>query len=116
MDVFQYSANVQASFNASFPDYNVITTFAGDFAIADYYSQESVKETATTVWDFWKDNYKWATEIVMVLNFMCWLHNDKGNIELSRLYGELYYEYRDKFYKQFEGNEEANDYFFRMTD
>ena len=38
------------------------------------------------------------------------------NLPLSELYSELYYKYMDLYYEQFEGNSEATDYFFNMTD
>ena len=53
----------------------------------------------------------------MAINFLAWYHYDADvNLPLSSLYSELYYKYMDLYYKQFEGDSEATDYFFEMTD
>ena len=97
--------------------YVPFTTYASDFILAEIEGTAGVIETAKKAWKYWKTDYKWATEIIMVINFLAWYHYEEDvNIPLSSLYSELYYKYMDLFYEQFEGDSEATDYFFEMTD
>lgn len=71
--------------------YETKTTFYGDFTIAEFVSGlEGVKDTFNRVFDEWKTNIEYFTELVMVLNHKSWEHYEKKNNELSMLYVELY--------------------------
>lgn len=50
-------------------DYQFETTFWEEFSIADNYGSEGVVEHYNLVFDQWKDNLKFLTELVMVLNW-----------------------------------------------
>lgn len=50
-------------------DYQFETTFWEEFSIADSYGSEGVVEHYNLVFDQWKDNLKYLTELVMVLNW-----------------------------------------------
>ena len=52
----------------------VKTTFWMDFSIADRFGKSAVKDTYKTAFESWKDNYKYLTELVMVLNHKIWEH------------------------------------------
>lgn len=72
--------------------YHPITTFYLDFSIADKFGLEAIKDTYKRAFEEWKTNFRFMTELVMVLNWKCWEWHDSKNIEKSELYGNLYYE------------------------
>ena len=69
--------------------YNPITTFWDDFTIAENFNAKAVEQTAKKAFDEWKDNYKYLTELIMVINHKCWEHYHRGNSKLSALYSDL---------------------------
>lgn len=100
-----------------YPEYEALrvdTTFWMDFSIADKFGIKAVKDTFKRAFDEWKTDYKYLTELVMVLNHKCWDHYRKGNEKLSALYSDLYYKANDWAYDNLEG--EALDFYFHVTD
>lgn len=98
-------------------------TFVSDFAIADWMGGEkAVRETYSRVKKSWLNSYKAFTEVVISLNMLSWAHHRlieqgfSGREPFVKLYSDLYYQARDDFYKEYEKNREACDYFFEMTD
>lgn len=57
--------------------YNLLTTFWEDFSIADKYGIVGVKDTYRRAFNEWKDDYKFFTELTLVLNHKIWQHYDK---------------------------------------
>ena len=117
MNIYQKSQIVGEQFKSYFinigSSYAPFTTYASDFILAEIEGSAGVIKTAKDAWNNWKTDYKWATEIIMAINFLAWYHYDVDvNLSLS----ELYYKYMDLYYEQFNGNSEATDYFFEMTD
>ena len=49
-------------------NYECITTFWEDFSIADAFGIEAIKDTFKRAFEEWKTNYKYLTELVIVLN------------------------------------------------
>lgn len=96
----------------AFCGYKQITTFYQDFSIADIFGVRAILDTYDRAFDEWKSNYKYMTELVMVLNWKSWEHED--NEELCSLYSELYYKALDWAYDNLKG-EELN-YFMRTID
>lgn len=94
--------------------YKCITTFWDDFAIADRFGIEAVKDTYKRVFKEWRRNYKYLTELVLVLNHRCWMHYENGKMELSRLYADLYHEANDWAGENLNGEE--YQYYFQITD
>lgn len=94
--------------------YKPITTFYTDFSIADKFGVDAVKDTYTKAVDEWKNNYKYLTELVMVLNWKSIEHYENKNKELTYLYCDLYEELNNWCYEHF--NEEEKEYFFKVTD
>lgn len=93
--------------------YKLMTTFWNDFIIAEQFGVNAIKETYKRAFTEWKDNYKYLTELVMVLNWrswICWKHND----EYMELYSDLYYEADEYACTNLKG-EELN-YYFITTD
>lgn len=71
--------------------YDLITTFWEDFSIADKYGIAGVKDTYKRAFSEWKDDYKFFTELTLVLNHKIWQHY-KSNRELAALYDRLWRE------------------------
>lgn len=55
--------------------YDLITTFWEDFSIADKYGIAGVKDTYKRAFSEWKDDYKFFTELTLVLNHKIWQHS-----------------------------------------
>jgi len=93
--------------------YKPITTFWNDFSIADHFGVEGVKDTYKRAFAEWKDNYKFLTELVMVLNHKIWQWYER-NDELARAYNDLWEE--ADLYAQENLKGEALEYFYNVTD
>lgn len=68
----------------------VDTTFWMDFSIADRFGKAAVEDTYNTAFESWKDNYKYLTELVMVLNHKIWEHYEAKNMTYAELYDSLW--------------------------
>ena len=68
----------------------VETTFWLDFSIADKFGLSAIKDTYRRAFDCWKNDYRYLTELVMVLNHKIWEHYEKGNKQKSKLYNDLW--------------------------
>ena len=99
-------------------DYEYFTTFWADFSIAEAFGEHAIEDTAARAYEEWKDDVKYLTELVMILNHKCWDFYRHGNEELCTLYEDLYYEYYDKAseYLDNKGNTEDLSYFFSTLD
>lgn len=100
-----------------YPEYEtmrVTTTFWNDFSIADAFGPKAVLDTYNRAFKEWRSDYKYLTELVMVLNHKAWHHYSKGNTGLSELYSDLYIDTNDWAYDNLEG--EALDFYFHVTD
>lgn len=89
------------------------TTFWEDFSIADKYGIAGVKDTYKRAFSEWKDDYKFFTELTLVLNHKIWQHY-KSNRELAALYDRLWREADEYAMNNFKGEE--LDYYYRVTD
>lgn len=69
--------------------YDLITTFWEDFSIADKYGVAGVKDTYKRAFSEWEDDYKFFTELTLVLNHKIWQHYE-SNRELAALYDRLW--------------------------
>lgn len=94
--------------------YETITTFAMDFTIADVFGIDAVKDTFERAFAEWKGDYRYLTELVMVLNWKIWEHYEKGNEPLARIYNDLWLKADSYAWENLKGEE--LDYFFRTTD
>lgn len=98
----------------SYYDFNdLITTFWEDFSIADKYGIAGVKDTYKRAFSEWKDDYKFFTELTLVLNHKIWQHYE-SNRELAALYDRLWREADEYAMNNFKGEE--LDYYYRITD
>lgn len=93
--------------------YKPITTFYEDFSIADKFGAEAIKDTFDRAFKEWKSDYKYLTELVMVLNWKCWRYSE-DNMPFSRLYYMFFQKAYDYAIKHLKGEELS--YFYRTTD
>ena len=121
-NVFSYAAGMETWVKGNLP-YKLEYTFANDFAVADWVEGEKgVKETYQNVKKSWLNNYKAFTEVVVSINMLAWAHNQlqkqgiEGREPFIKLYSELYHVASNDFYEKYEGNTEACQHFFEMTD
>ena len=70
--------------------YKPKTTFWQDFNIAEMFGENGIRDTFKTAFESWKSNVEYVTELVMVLNWKMFAHNQSGNMTLARLYQELW--------------------------
>lgn len=92
--------------------YKQITTFYSDFGIAEFFGLNAVKDTYKNAFASWKYDYKYLTELVMVLNWKIWEHY-KTNEELANVYQSLYYKARTYALDNLKGME--LDYYLKTT-
>ena len=124
-NVFTYAAGIEKwckDFYKEMGDKELEYTFPADFAIADWYGEDAVRNTFKKVIKSWGDDYKAFTEIVLSINLLSWANDQlvkQGMTDREKwvdFYTDLYYDAQDKFYAKCGGNDEACDYFFEMTD
>ena len=94
--------------------YKPITSFYRDFSIAEAFGEDGIKETFKRAFKEWKGNYKYLTELVMVLNWKTWQHWEAENKDISYCYFELYEEADE--YAQANLKGEELDYYFQTKD
>ena len=83
----------------------VSTTFWQDFTIADMFGLDAVMDTYNRAFNEWKSDYKYLTELVMVLNHKIWEHYEKGNDKYAELYNNIWMETHDWAYDNLKGEE-----------
>ena len=93
--------------------YETITSFWSDFTIADRFGVSAIKDTYKRAFNEWKDNYKYLTELVMVLNWKIWQFYEKNN-QYAEVYNKLWEEADEYACNNLKGDEAA--YFFWTTD
>lgn len=93
--------------------YKPITTFWDDFSIAEKFSPAAVIDTYHRAMENWRSNYKYLTELVMVLNWKIWQWYEQ-NEGLANLYNTLW-EAADLYACENLKGEELR-YFYETTD
>ena len=93
--------------------YKPLTTFWSDFSTAEQFGIEAVKGTFKRAFEEWKGDYKFLTELVMVLNHKIWQWYEK-NDELARVYNALWEEADNYGCENLKGGE--LDYFYETID
>lgn len=93
--------------------YKQITTFFEDFSIADNFGISAIKDTYNRAFKAWKKDYKYLTELVLVLNWKIWQHYEK-NEDVAKVYQELW-EKADAYAMDHLKGEELR-YFLSTTD
>lgn len=93
--------------------YQPITTFYTDFSIADKFGINAIKETYQRVFIEWQHDYKYMTELAMVLNWKIWRWYGK-NEEYAKLYDRLWREIDEWCIDNLKGEE--LEYYYKTTD
>ena len=93
--------------------YRPFTTFFEDFSIADIFGVDAIKDTYNRAFDEWKNNYKYLTELVMVLCWKTEQHYEDNEI-YTEMYNELYHKTNDYALENLK--DEELQYFYRITD
>ena len=95
--------------------YELITTFYEDFSIAEMFGgTKAIKDTYKRVLKDWGNNYKYITELYMILNWKIWKKQEKKQYEFSDLYYELWTDLEEWVDDHFSDDEMK--YFIRTTD
>ena len=89
------------------------TTFWQDFSIADVFGIKAVKDTYNRAFNEWKSNYKYLTDLVMVLNHKIWQWYEKNDV-LAELYNDLWDKTAQYAMDNLKGEELS--YYFEVTD
>lgn len=101
-------------------DYNCFTTFWDDFSIAERFGIDAIKDTYIRAFGEWKHDYKYLTELVMVLNHKIWQWydgdtDDTGkHTEIARCYNNLWMKTAEYAENTLKGEELR--YYYRITD
>lgn len=93
--------------------YEMQTTFLQDFAIADRFGPEAVKDTFKRAFNEWKNNYVYLTELVIALNLGIWKWYET-NEPLAWVYSDLWEKADEYACTHLKGEELA--FFYRVTD
>ena len=98
--------------------YKPITTFWEDFTIAEKFGESAIRDTFRRAFDGWKDNYKYLTELVMVLNWKIWEWMADAPTEeekyIAKIYDQLWEQADHYACENLQGEE--LDYFYLTTD
>jgi hypothetical protein len=95
------------------PDYKRCSTFAADFAIADSFGKEAVKDTFNRAFNEWKDRPKMMAELALVLNHNIWRYYETDP-ELAKVYEECWMQADGYCIGHYKGDD--LDYYYRVTD
>ena len=127
---FVYGAAMERIFERVMSEnngYKRFTTFVNDFALAEPFGDNAIKDTYNRASRSWLSDYKYFTELIMSLNHLCWFWHANNEHGLRELYRVLYYHAVDMFddkYGPAEGDteeeaakkREACAYIFKWTD
>lgn len=93
--------------------YELQTTFWIDFTVADLFGLSAIQDTFNRAFEEWKDNYKYLTELILVLNHKIWQYYE-NRPDMAVLYNTLW-EQADQYAKEnLKGNELS--YYWEVTD
>ena len=96
--------------------YQCFTTFWSDFYIAELFGKNAIQDTFDRAFEEWKHDYKYLTELVVVLNYKVWYFYDgvKKNDEYCKLYYNLWKKTDSYACDNLKGDELT--YFYEITD
>ena len=89
------------------------TTFWDDFTIADAFGLNAIQDTFDRAFNEWKSDYKYLTDLVMVLNHKIWFCYKKDD-SIAKLYNTLLMKADGYAVNNLTGDE--LNYFLEVTD
>ncbi len=89
------------------------TTFWSDFTIAEAFGMNAVADTFNRAFSEWRSDYRYLTDLVIVLNHKTWQHWD-SNRKLGELYCKLF-ETADRYAVETLKGDELH-WFYKYTD
>lgn len=89
------------------------TTFWTDFSIADAFGPAAVRDTYNRAFAEWKHDYRYLTDLVMVLNHKIWQWYERDET-MADMYDKLWNE-ASVYAEEHLGGDER-DYYYRLTD
>lgn len=98
--------------------YTPVTTFWEDFSIADRFvgvEKDPIGDTYKRALNYAKMDYKYLTELVLVLNHKIWQWY-QTDATRGILYDKLWRMAEDEFFKKYENDEVAMRYYYEVTD
>lgn len=79
--------------------------FMNDFRIADIFGIKAIKETFSRCHNEWQNNVDYYGSLILTLNHLIWFHYDNGNMEVAKVYDELWRKADDFAMNHFTGEE-----------
>lgn len=74
---------------------------------------DAIRDTYSRAFEEWKENYKYLTELVMILNWKIWEHYE-SNKTYAEVYDELFHKAQAYAWENLKGEE--LQYFYSTTD
>lgn len=93
--------------------YELQTTFWDDFSIADRFGLSAIQDTFNRAFEEWKKNYKYLTELVLVLNHKIWQYHETRP-DMAILYNTLWTQ--TDLYAEENLKDDELSYFYEVTD
>lgn len=97
----------------SLTGYRPFTSFYEDFSIAESFNIGAIKKTYKEVKKSWKNDYKYWTELIMILNWKMWEHCEDKNLLLVKLYKSLWEDAKKLACENF--TDEEKQYYYNIT-
>lgn len=85
--------------------YRLMTTFFEDFSIADKYGMDAIIDTYQRAFREWRHQYKYVSELSLILNWKIWEHESAKNHDLAKLYNDLWAKTDNWAMNNLKGNE-----------
>ena len=98
--------------------YEPLTTLWEDFTIADKFigvEKSPVVDTYKRAFEYAKGDYRYLTELVLVLNHKIWQWYSVNQTH-AIIYDTLWKMTEEKFFELYGDNEKAVEYYYRITD
>lgn len=93
--------------------YEPMTTFWEDFSTADEFGNSAIRDTFDRAFEEWKTNYKYLTELALVLNHKIWQWFGKDQ-DKATLYNEIWSRADQYAYDNLK--DEEFGYYWKWTD
>lgn len=98
--------------------YTPATNLWEQFTETEFNGLEAIDTLAEDVFELYKNDIIFLTELIMVINHKSWYWFEHGDNHVARFYSELYHEFDDRAIKYIEANMDNNaiSYYFKTLD